>query len=227
MEYKYKYEMHSHTAPCSGGGDDIEAHIDTLIAKGFSGMVVTNHFIHGDTRIDKELPWEDFVAPYAEDYERGRKYAKARDFDLLFGIEEHVGFGKEVLIYGITPEVLSEHPELRGWNVRHLIEVVHDAGGVVYQAHPYRIKKYILEPGPIEELELLDGIEVYNAANTEQENAFAAALAKEKGLAVIAGSDVHSHERAGLAGIAFASRVRTSEELVKALKEESYEIYRE
>ena len=29
----YKYEMHIHTSPCSGGGSDIRDHIDTLIQK--------------------------------------------------------------------------------------------------------------------------------------------------------------------------------------------------
>ena len=56
-DYIYKYEMHVHTCPCSGGGKDIREHIDDLIAKGYSGMVVTNHFYAGDNRIDRELPW--------------------------------------------------------------------------------------------------------------------------------------------------------------------------
>ena len=32
----YKYEMHVHTCPCSGGGADIRDHVDTLIKKGYS-----------------------------------------------------------------------------------------------------------------------------------------------------------------------------------------------
>ena len=220
----YIYEMHFHTHPCSGGGEDIEGHIDALIERGFSGMVVTNHFFHGDNRVDRTLPWEEFVAPYIEDYVRGREYAKARDFDLLFGLEEGVGGGKEVLIYGISPEVLLEHPELRERNVEHLIEVIHSAGGLIFQAHPYRQKHYIPEPGPIAELDMLDGIEVYNAANGIEDNACAQALAKEKRLAVVAGSDGHSHRGVGRAGIALKARVRTEKELATVLRSGDYVI---
>ena len=112
--YAYKYEMHIHTSPCSGGGEDIRAHIDDLIAKGFSGMVVTNHFYAGDNRIDRNLPWEEFVDAYRQDYLYGLEYARTKDFDLLFGLEEHVGRGQEILIYGITPEVIEGHPEYVG-----------------------------------------------------------------------------------------------------------------
>ena len=79
----YKYEMHVHTSPCSGGGRDIRDHIDDLMEKGYSGMVVTNHFYRGDNRIDRELPWEEFVDAYRQDYLYGLEYANEVDFDLL------------------------------------------------------------------------------------------------------------------------------------------------
>lgn len=83
----FKYEMHIHSSPCSGGGDDIRNHIAALLEKGFSGMVITNHFIRGDTRIDRLLPWKDFVDQYRKDFETGKRIAEDCDFDLLFGIE--------------------------------------------------------------------------------------------------------------------------------------------
>ena len=166
----YRYEMHIHTFPCSGGGDEIENHIRTLIAKGYSGMVITNHFIFGDTRIDRSLPWDEFVEAYREDYIRGKRLADELDFDLLFGIEEHIGSGREILIYGITPEMLIQNPQLRYAGVREYADAVHKVGGMVFQAHPYRDRYYITEPGPLDELETLDGIEVFNASNKPEEN---------------------------------------------------------
>ena len=142
----YKYEMHIHTSPCSGGGSDIRDHIDALISKGYSGMVVTNHFYYGDTRIDRNLPWEEFVDAYRKDYLNGLDYARTVDFDLLFGLEEHVGGGQEILIYGVTPELIAEHPELKASSAEKYVEVVHSAGGLVYQAHPYRAREYISVP---------------------------------------------------------------------------------
>ena len=48
-----------------------------------------------------------------EYYAQAIKNTFGTDFDVLFGIEEGVGGGKEVLLYGITPQVLYDHPELR------------------------------------------------------------------------------------------------------------------
>ena len=172
----YKYEMHLHTCPCSGGGKDICEHIDDLIKKGFSGAVVTNHFFHGDNRIDRELPWEEFVDAYRQDYLRGLEYARSVDFDLLFGLEEGVGYGQEVLWYGITADIIAAHSELKDANTEDRIRIIQSEGGLVYQAHPYRARQYVTRPTPLECIELLDGIEVYNAANEAEWNESARSL---------------------------------------------------
>ena len=218
--------MHIHTSPCSGGGSPIEDHILALKEKGYAGMVVTNHFINGDHRIDPSLPWEDFVAAYKEDYERGLAFAKEHDFDVIFGLEEQVGYGKEILIYGVTPELFAAHPELKCASADKYAEVVHAAGGLVYQAHPYRDRYYIADPGPVDCPSLLDGIEVYNAANEPAWNEKASALAEKLSLSVIAGSDGHSTASAGKAGIITKERIRTGEDLVRILKSGNYELYK-
>ncbi|MBQ2794195.1 MAG: hypothetical protein IJF05_05820 [Clostridia bacterium] len=33
----FKYEMHFHTSPCSGGGDEIERQIDKMVKNGYTG----------------------------------------------------------------------------------------------------------------------------------------------------------------------------------------------
>ena len=224
-DYKYKYEMHVHTCPCSGGGNDIREHIDDLIAKGYTGMVVTNHFYAGDNRIDRKLPWEEFVDAYRQDYLYGLEYAQTVDFDLLFGLEENVGYGREILLYGITPELIESHPELKRASAEKYAEVVHAAGGLVYQAHPYRARDYIRNPFPLECLDLLDGIEVYNAGNEPEWTETARIFAEEKGLACIAGSDGHKIGTAGRAGIVTKERIRSNDDIVRVLKNKEYEIF--
>ncbi len=223
-EKAYKYEMHIHTSPCSGGGADIKEHIDALIGKGYSGMVVTNHFYYGDTRIDRVLPWEQFVDAYRRDYEIGLAYARGKDFDLLFGLEEHVGNGQEILIYGITADHIAAHPELKMASAEKYAEVVHAVGGLVYQAHPYRVRPYISAPFPLDCLDMLDGIEVYNAANEPEWNESARRLADERGIPCIGGSDGHSAKTAGRSGIATGERLKSNDDLVKMLKSGSYEV---
>lgn len=224
-DYIYKYEMHVHTCPCSGGGKDIREHIDDLIAKGYSGMVVTNHFYAGDNRIDRELPWAEFVDAYRQDYLYGLEYAKTVGFDLLFGLEENVGYGREILIYGITPELIEAHPELKRASAEKYAEVVHAAGGLVYQAHPYRARDYIRNPFPLECLDLLDGIEVYNAGNEPEWNETARIFAEERGIACIAGSDGHKIGTAGRAGIATRERIACNDDLVRILKNNEYTVF--
>ena len=224
-DYIYKYEMHVHTCPCSGGGKDIREHIDDLIAKGYSGMVVTNHFYAGDNRIDRELPWREFVDAYRQDYLYGLEYAQAVDFDLLFGLEENVGYGREILLYGITPELIESHPELKRASAEKYAEVVHAAGGLVYQAHPYLARDYIRNPFPLECLDLLDGIEVYNAGNEPEWNESARIFAEERGIACIAGSDGHKIGTAGRAGIVTKERIKSNDDIVRVLKNKEYEIF--
>jgi len=221
----YKYDMHVHTCPCSGGGGDIRGHIDALIQKGFSGMVVTNHFYNGDNRIDRSLPWAEFVDAYRQDYLYGLEYAKEKDFDLLFGLEEHVGDGQEILIYGITPDWLTEHPELKEVPAEKYAEAVHEAGGLVYQSHPYRESRYIRTPFPLGCVDKLDGIEVYNQANEPEWNESARRLAEEKGFGCVAGSDAHG-TGAKRAGIEAKERIRSNADLVRILKSGEYTIFR-
>jgi histidinol phosphatase-like PHP family hydrolase len=222
----YKYEMHIHTSPCSGGGSDIREHIDTLINKGYSGMVVTNHFYNGDNRIDRGLPWEQFVDAYRQDYLIGLEYARSKDFDVLFGLEEHVGNGQEILIYGITPDDIAAHPELKTASAEKYADVIHAAGGLVYQAHPYRARFYIRLPFPLDCLDTLDGIEVYNAANEPAWNVQAEELANKLGLACVGGSDAHSIGTAGRSGIAAKERIRNNAALIKVLKSGAYIVLR-
>ena len=224
-DYIYKYEMHVHTCPCSGGGKDIREHIDDLIAKGYSGMVVTNHFYAGDNRIDRELPWAEFVDAYRQDYLYGLEYAEAVGFDLLFGLEENVGYGREILLYGITPELIESHPELKRASAEKYAEVVHAAGGLLYQAHPYRARDYIRKPFPLECIDLLDGIEVYNAGNEPEWNESARIFAEERGIACIAGSDGHKIGTAGCAGIATRERIACNDDLVRILKNNEYTVF--
>lgn len=222
----FKYEMHMHSCPCSGGGDDIIKQINVLRERGFTGAVITNHFFCGDTRIDRSLPWEEFVDAYRQDYLRGKAYADGVDFDLFFGIEEHVGEGLEILVYGITPDLLAAHPELKDGRVSDYIRTVHEAGGLIFQSHPYRERYYIAKPGPLDCLDELDGIEVYNAANMPKSNKKAARLAKERNLRCVAGSDGHDAEACGRVGIATRVRPKSVEEFISILKSRDFEIYR-
>ena len=229
----YIYEMHQHTAGCSAcaHADPAET-VRALKAEGFAGMVLTNHFYHGNTGINRHLPWEDFVRPYEEAYLAALAEGEKLDFDVLFGIEEGLtnpdtgGYsGKEVLLYGITPAFLYAHPELRDADLPVISRLVHEAGALVVQAHPFRVRDYIPEPWKELPASYLDGIETYNASNGALENARAEAFAEREGLFAVAGSDAHGEHFPHRYGIACEHRLTDEAALAATLRDGDYSLY--
>ena len=225
---KYKIQMHTHTSPCSkcGAMSPLEF-VLALKEGGYSGGVLTNHFYGGNSGIDRSLPWEEFVGAYKKDYEECLEAAKNHDVDVIFGLEEHLYGGKEILVYGITPELIAAHPELVERRPERWAEVVHSVGGLIIQAHPFRVRGYISDPGPLP-LEFIDGIEVYNYANTPDGNTNARAFASEHPeLILVSGADTHTTDTVCCAGIECSERIRDSETLIRVLKSGDYRIIEE
>lgn len=222
----FLYEMHQHTTPCShcGRADPVKL-VYALKEAGFAGVVLTNHFYHGNTGIDRDLPWEDFVRAYEEDYLKAKKAGDEIGIDVIFGVEEHVGNGKEILLYGITPEMLYAHPECADGKLETISNAMHEYGALVFQAHPYRSRAYIIDPSPLLNLDYLDGIEAYNGCNPEDENIRAEQYAKENGKLMCAGSDAHGEEFENRFGIACEHRIRNAAELIETLKSGDYKLY--
>ena len=220
----YRYQLHTHTSPCSRCARMTPEELCLALREGgYAGAVLTNHFRGGNTGIDRTLPWQEFVAAYEADYLACREAAKQYDLDILFGIEE--GFaGLELLAYGLTPELLYEHSELYGRDILEWARVMRECGVVVVQAHPYRVRSYIRTPGPIP-LDQIDGIEVYNYGNYEEENRLAADLAAaHPELILTSGADTHEARTVARDGIACPHRIRTEAELAEVLRARDYEI---
>lgn len=222
---KYKYQLHTHTSPCSKCGKmSPEELASALYEGGYAGAVLTNHFYGGNSGIDRTLSWHDFVKAYEDDYIACREAAKKYDVDIIFGIEEHLYGGLEILGYGIEPEVLYNHPELIERNGEDWQKALHGVGAVMIQAHPYREASYITMPGPLP-LAWLDGIEVFNAGNKEPANELAAELAnKNPHFILTSGSDAHVVPRVCTAGISTDERIRSSAQLAAVLKSGRYEL---
>lgn len=223
---KFKYQMHTHTSPCSRCGRLTPTELaDSLFECGYSGAVITNHFLGGNTGIDRSLPWRDFVYEYERDYLACRDAARKYRTDIFFGIEEHLGEGLEVLIYGITPDVLYAHPELKERDRATWHRVINSHGGVVIQAHPFREASYILKPRVLEH-ELIDGIEVYNHSNLHPSiNERAAAYAEGfPHLITTSGADAHTTSIVGRAGIYTTRKITSEADLASILRSRSYEL---
>lgn len=226
QEYPYRYETHCHCCWCSAcARSSPQEMAEAYFQAGFSGMVLTDHFLRGNSAVDRSLPWDEKVKRYYEAYEAAKDWAAGKNFHVLFGLEHHYGDGKEVLTYGIDLPFLLEHPDIDRLPLSEYARLVHDAGGFLSMAHPYRDRGYInMSVGP--QPEYLDGVEVYNFYNRPPENQKAVLLAKKHRLLPTSGGDEHSCQGAsiGKSGIALKRPVSTGQELVAELKSGDYRI---
>lgn len=222
----YKYDLHMHTIEASAcGQSDVHAMIRRLHSAGFSGAVITNHFLGGNTAIDRSLPWQDIVQAFSAPYYDGQTTARELGFDLLFGLEQGYGKGKEFLVYGLTPQFLFERPELRDCSLELWSDEVRRAGGFLCYAHPFRNRSYILNPDEMPDLSLCDGVEAYNYCNEPEENEKAFAVFSGKNTVLLAGGDHHSDRLTDSYGIALSKPVHTERELADRLRNGDFSLY--
>jgi hypothetical protein len=186
----FLYETHLHTCQSSAcgvseGRDYIRKYLDL----GYTGIIVTDHFFNGNTRINRNLPWKEWAARFCRGYEDTRRAGERLGLDVFFGWEETFD-GDDYLIYGLDKQWLLEHPEAARWTRREQYETVSRYGGCVVQAHPFRQHDYInrihLSTGCV------DAVEAANGGNQDQSyDALALAYAQRLGLPATAGSDIH------------------------------------
>ncbi|MDR1031407.1 MAG: PHP domain-containing protein [Treponema sp.] len=186
----YLYETHLHTCQASAcaisrGRDYIRAYK----ALGYTGIIVTDHFFNGNSCLNRNLSWKDWVNHFCRGYEEAWAAGERQGLDVFFGWEETFD-GDDYLVYGLDKEWLMQHPESAHWTRREQYETVRFYGGCVVQAHPFRQHYYI------DTIHLstacVDAVEVANAGNHEQSyDALAMKYAQTLGLPITAGTDIH------------------------------------
>jgi predicted metal-dependent phosphoesterase TrpH len=215
----FYYELHSHTNTASLCSIvEPEEYINFYIKRGFSGMVVTDHFYHGNTSVNRRLPWDMFIDEYCEGYYRAKREGDKHGFSVFFGFEQKFIDGNdEYLVLGISPEWLKNHPEIRDMDRIPFYDTIHKAGGFVIQAHPFRERYYISDIRL--SLDYVDAVEVYNQGDTEIQTRRAYEYAKNLGLPMTAGTDIHSiHDREIVGGVGFENKINDVSELIEEIK---------
>lgn len=211
----YLYETHLHTLEGSACGEVAAAdYIDYMIVKGFSGMVITDHFFNGNSAVNPHLSWAEKIDLYCDGYRKAKEASKGRDFDVIFGIEFNFK-GDEYLIYGLDGEWLLNNEDIMDLDRRGVHKKVNDAGGIMVQAHPFRERKYLkdirLTP------DIADAVEVFNASNDDNMNALAYEYAVKLGVPMIGGSDIH-YPRDVMGGVLLPHRIKDTTELAAAIR---------
>lgn len=218
-EYKYKVEMHAHTArisPCSRVEPEEMARIYSQ--KGFDAVVITNHFFRQLTEdLDKESALDRYLSGYYETRTAAEKYG----LKVLLGTElrftENIN---DYLIYGVDRDVLSKCYDYFDKGVERFRTEVKLSESVFVQAHPMRDGMELCNPA------LLDGTEIFNMhPNQNSRVGLAVRYAYENEIKIkTAGSDFHTPNHGHEAVAALRTKVlpQDSFELAKILKNGDY-----
>ena len=211
----YLYETHLHT--CSGsacGKSTGKEHARYYKEIGFTGIIVTDHFFGGNTAVDRSLPWEERIDLFFKGYEEAREEGEKIGLDVFFGLEQNYA-GDEYLLYGLDKAYMKAHPEMEHWTRRQQMEAVHQAGGCVIQAHPFRLRWYMdrIRLGD----RFADGIEAANAGNDAVEDVRARAYGLEKNLLMTAGSDNHLSPPNEVYGVVLEKKLTCTEDYVRII----------
>ena len=218
----YKYETHCHTSETSrcartSGAEMARAYKEM----GYTGLIISDHFLNGNTTVDKTLPWEQQVAEFERGYLAAKEEGAKIGLDVFFAWE--CSMSGDFLIYGLDKEWLLANPDQLSWKPSEYMTRAREAGGMVIHAHPFREASYIdhihLFPRHI------DGVEIINASMPPEVNRRAEWYAREYGLQMSAGSDNHSGKREKLAGIYLPERITSMQDFCRLVKEGKAEIF--
>ena len=224
---QYLYELHLHTAESSLCGKvSGAAHARYYQALGYDGICVTDHFLNGNAVRFPHLPWREQIDRFEAGYLAAKAEGERIGLKVFFGWENSIDSGAHLLTYGPDADFLRAHPEIMTLPFPEYAALVHAHGGVIIQAHPFRLASYVkvlqLDPRST------DAVEVDNACNDERANRLAAYYAEQFGLPAAAGSDNHTDRLDRYAAVASPVALDSIGRLMRAIldgKTENVSVY--
>lgn len=138
------------------------------------------------------------------------EYSDKTGFPIFVGIEYYSLQG-DILAFGI-----DHYPEER-LDAQTFIDLVHEQGGVVVSAHPFRHNRRGLE-GALDTLKGVDGIEILNGSTLPDATMMAVRYAHKYEFALTGGSDCHYPYKVGNVATWFPNEICTMDELVQAIR---------
>ena len=214
----YIYDTHVHTSQASDCALSSGAQMAQKYKElGYDGIFITDHFFHGNTCVDRSLPWADWVRLFCQGYEDAKKQGEKIGLDVFFGWEYSYQ-GSDLLTYGLDKEWLTAHPEVVKVGIAEYFKLIHESGGFIVHAHPFREAPYIhhiqLFPRQI------DGVEIINASHKDEKfNERAEFYAKTYNLPVSGGSDSHTTWSIAGGGIETEEKITSADDYLRIMRE--------
>lgn len=186
----FRLETHLHTSEASKCSNLSPADAVRMYKKaGYDGIIVTDHFLTGNTSVDKTLPWETQVDLFFKGYENALEEGKKVGLRVFEGLE-YSDFGTDFIVLGLSREFIKNNPQMVQMTPEEFLPFFRAAGAFVIQAHPFREASYIREVRSY--AEYVDAIEVINIGNRNSlfdDKAYE--LASKYNKLMTAGSDCH------------------------------------
>lgn len=219
----FKYETHVHAceaSACASASGEAQAMFYKSL--GYSGIIITDHFLNGNTTVPYFLSWEEQVERFSLGYENAKKCGEKIGLDVFFGWEYSYR-GADLLTYGLDKQWLLENPIVMDMDVNSYCDFVREQGGIIIHAHPFREADYI----PMIHLfpRKCDGCEIVNSNRTEFENRMAAIYAENYGLLPFAGSDNHTAAQDKLNGVALPIKITDMTDFISMIKSKQYRLF--
>ena len=199
-------DMHAHSIKSDDGRAKVENYCQWIKAKNISidGFILTEH-----RQFDNESDYSEL--------------GTINDITILKGSEVETEYG-HVLVFGVT---LALQEEFDFSNINLELEQVIDAcnkhDAIAVPCHPGRPR--VGMAAHLEEFGVPNGVEVveiYNGGSRENEDEIAIQMAKQLSCSGIGGSDAHIVSQIGKCGTKFDAPITTINELVEALKSNSF-----
>lgn len=222
----YFYELHLHTAETSRcGRSSARDMVRDYYEKGFSGVVITDHFVNGNSYAarwcEKNVSWSERMDIFLKGYKEAASEGRKLNFPVYFGWEyTYRGTGEDYLVLGTLPgQLYTDFIDCDEWTIEQLIDRVHSLGGIIIRAHPYRIADY-MKISCIERPGLdIDAVEAFNAGNAQESyNLRAVEFAKHENKPMIAGSDTHHVMNNAAYYVGFEEKPADEKELCNQIK---------
>ena len=199
-------DLHTHSIKSDDGRAKVENYCQWIRARDvpIDGFVLTEH---------RQF---DFASDYGA-------LARKHDLVILKGAEVETEYG-HVLLFGVT-EALHEEFDFAqiGLSLEQVVEHCEAHGALAVPCHPGRprvgMSAHLAEHGVPRGVRV---VEIHNGGSRGDEDAVAAAMARELGYLGIGGSDSHIVSHIGRCATEFPAPVASEAALVEALRAEAF-----
>lgn len=231
----YKYEMHTHNSISSKCGRFTPRElVETFAQQGYAGIFTTDHFFNGNIRFDmKNEPWKYRLEKYCEGFHAVKAEGDKCGLDVFFGLEYSVqasypnnNAGCDFLVYGIDEKWLEQNGgDVETCPTNEYLNRIRSAGGVVVQAHPFRMSRDYMEHICLFP-DCVDGVEVLNTSpSTLPLNTLASVYADHFGFFHTAGSDIHWGDRELLGVTEVPEKAVSDKHFLQMLRQRRQKLY--